>query len=162
MIELLGAFIYRWRGSPDNPHPLPEIIFTSPYALITGLFYWPIMEYWSIFPVLIVWTLTTLGTVTGHGRALDMGDTDIGEPERLEFIIRPLHGRIPLYWYDLILMSITGLAITLPAGMATLNPLLAASGAFKGAAYALCKWGCKDRHTEAGELLTGAVLYAAI
>lgn len=168
MVELIGAFIYRWRGQSHpykkyTPNPVTDIVFTAPYAAATYLFYIPLFG-WEIalLPTFVVWLLSMLGCLTGHGRGIDLGDTDVGEPERLEFLVSWAKPRLPLYWYDMLLLSVTGLAVTLPAGIATLNPVLAASGALKGPAYGVGKIGCPASHTEAGELLTGAALWCAV
>lgn len=164
----LGAFLYRWRGMshPSRkwaPRPIPQGLFSLPYAIITYIFY---LEYttWdnALLPALIVLALTTAGACTGHGRGMDLGDTDNGEPERLEFLITWLKPHVSLYWYDAALLAVTGLAITLPAGIATLNPVLALSGLLKAPAYMIGKFGCPRDHVEAGELLTGAVLWGAL
>lgn len=55
---------------------------------------------------------------TGHGGGIDAGtSTKVREDEKLEFIIKPLHGKISEYWYDMLLLAVTGLAVTLPAGI---------------------------------------------
>lgn len=156
---LLGALLYRWRGMAHPkkdwfPRPFNQALFALPYAflsvLVTG----------SAFVFVLVWALTTLGALTGHGRGIDLGETDKGEPERLEFLIRWLKPRMKLYHYDMLLLSITGLAITIPAGIATMNPILALSGALKGPAYAVAKFGGSG--TAGGELLTGAALWGLL
>ena len=48
----------------------------------------------------------------------------------------------------------------MPAGIATLNPVLSLSGLLKGPAYMAAKFG--GTHIEGGELLTGAVLWGCI
>lgn len=166
LMILAGGWLYRWRGlsHPNKkyfPRPLNQIVFAAPYALVTYL-YWSHLELsFSLAIALVVWGLSTLGTLTGHGGGHDLGTYE-GErtDERLEFIINPLKGRISEYWYDALLLSITGLAITLPAGIATFNPALALSGALKGPAY-MVSWALGLK-TEGGELLTGAVLWGSI
>lgn len=162
VLSLLGALLYRWRGMSHPykkyfPRPFNQIAFAAPYAVATGLFYLP-YGWWAVIPALAVLGLSTLGAVTGHGRGMDLGDTDKGEPETLEFIVSWLKPYIPLYYYDALFLSVTGLAITLPAGIATLNPILALSGALKGPCYMVAKFG--DTGTDGGELLTGAVLWS--
>lgn len=165
LIILAGAWLYRWRGQAHAkknwfPRPFNQMVFALPYGIITALFWWPELEANALYPAAAVWALSTLGVLTGHGRGIDMGDTDIGEPETLEFLIAWLKPHVPLYWYDMALLSITGLAVTLPAGIATFNPLLALSGILKGPAYAVAKFG--DAKTEGGELLTGAALWGTL
>ena len=136
-----------------NPRLLIQSLFSLPYAITT----YP--EH-GIYIAALVFGLTLLAVKTGHGNGMDLGDVDRGEPERLEFLILWIKPHIPLYWYDAGLLAITGLAVTLPAGIATLNPLLALSGLLKAPAYMIAKWG--DTKTEGGELLTGAFLWGAI
>ncbi len=165
LLILAGAWLYRWRGAshPQKkwlPRPLNQILFASPFALVTLLYWHEALGTVAWLPALLVWVFATLGTLTGHGRGMDLGDTDIGEDETLEFVVRWLKPHLPLFWYDLILLSVTGLAVTLPAGIATLNPWFAFSGLLKGPAYAVAKF--FKMGTEGGELLTGAVLWGAV
>nr|DAQ81606.1 MAG TPA: hypothetical protein [Caudoviricetes sp.] len=162
---LAGAWLYRWRGMghPKKhlfPRPFNQAVFALPYAIITAIFWWAALGWWALAVASVVWVLSTAGACTGHGRGMDLGDSDNGEPERLEFLISWLKPHVPLYWYDAALLSITGLAITLPAGIATINPVLGLSGILKGPAYMVAKFG--DTRTEGGELLTGAVLWGCI
>lgn len=162
---LAGAWLYRWRGAAHAkkhwfPRPFNQIVFAAPYALITLFFWWGALGKLALLPAGMVWVLATLGTLTGHGRGMDLGDTDKGDPETLEFTIKWLKPHVSLYWYDMILLSVTGLAITLPAGIATLNLWIGLSGAFKGPAYAVSKF--FNHGTAGGEMLTGAVLWGAL
>lgn len=162
---ITGALLYRWRGQAHPykkyfPRPLNQIVFAAPYAAVTLAFWWPLAGYYALLIAGAVWILTTLGVLTGHGRGIDLGDTDAGTPERLEFLVKWLKPHVSLYWYDMALLSVTGLAVTLPAGLATANVPLALSGALKGPAYAVAKFG--DTKVEGGELLTGAVLWGCV
>lgn len=159
MIELLGAFIYRWRGMSHPykkyfPRPFNQMVFALPFAYEAFI-------HTDILVALVVLALTTLGVLTGHGRGMSLNEPLTGKPETLEFLIRFLENKIPVYWYKVILLSITGLAITLPSGIVTLNPILALSGILKGPAYMLGHFGSK-RGTESGELLTGAALWGIL
>lgn len=165
MMELAGAALYRWRGMAHPAkhvfgRPYNQIVFAAPYAIVTTIFWWPVLGGAALLAGMAVWVITTLGVLTGHGRGMDMGDTDQGKPERLEFLVAWLKPRLPLYWYDMALLSVTGLAITLPAGIATGNPVLALSGGLKGPAYAVAKFG--GAGTAGGELLAGAILWSCI
>lgn len=156
---LSGAALYRWRGAAHPkkhwfPRPFNQIAFALPFALYT----YAVTKSWYIFAAVLI--LTTLGTLTGHGRGLDLGQHDEGEDETTEFLIKWLKPRIPLYWYDMLLLSVTGLAITLPAGIATMNPSLALLGLLKGLCYALSHH--FKAYNEGGELLTGAVLWGGL
>lgn len=162
---LSGALLYRWRGMAHPkkhwfPRPLNQMAFALPYAVIAAVFWWAALGWWALAVGFVVWTLSTLGVLTGHGRGMDLGYTDAGEPETLEFLVAWLKPYIPLYWYDVILLSVTGLAVTLPAGIATMDPVLGLSGALKGPAYMIAKFGSTS--TEGGELLTGAALWGAL
>jgi len=133
ILGLIGGLLNRWRGHGSQykrffPRPAPQIAFSLAYAYTA----------WLSGGLLVgglVLILTTLAMVTGHGNAHDMGKSPRGEDETLEFTVKWLHGKIPEYWYDVLLMSVLGLAISLPCGIATLNPLIALSGLLKAPAY---------------------------
>ena len=109
------------------------------------------------------------GRVTGHGGGMDLGTwTKERSDERLEFIIKPLRGKIPEYWYDMLLLSVTGLALVLVPCvlLAACSQYLAAivllvGGVSKGQAYQV-GWLFSNRQTEIGEALTGLFAYASI
>lgn len=162
---LSGAFLYRWRGMDHDkkewfPRPFNQILFAFPYAFITYLYYCDEQVFTALIFGGVVWFLTSLAVLTGHGRGHDLGDTDEGEPETLEFLIDWLKPHVPLYWYDMALLSVKGLAITLPAGLLTMNPALALSGSLVGPAYGVAKFGRTG--TNGGELLAGAVLWGCL
>jgi len=93
---------------------------------------------------------------------MDLEEAKEGEPERLEFIIQWMKGKVNNQLYDMALLSLTGLAITLPPGIACMNPLMALSGLLKGPAYMVGKLIEGKTRTEIGEYLTGATLWASI
>ena len=109
----------------------------------------------------MVLPITVLALLTGHGGAIDMGNSSKErDDETLEFIVKPLRGKISEFWYDFILMSWLGMAITIPCGVATCNPIIALSGVLKAPAYALShKFGFG---ADGGEVLTGAFLYLVL
>lgn len=149
---ILGACLYRWRGHASKykkyfPRPFNQIAFALPYALVALHAPW--------FVVLAVLIATTCAILTGHGNFFN-NKTYGKDPETTEFVILWLKPHIPLKLYKFIGMSITGLVITLPSGIATLNPLLAVSGVLKGVAYFTTKT------TEQGEYLTGALLWGSL
>ncbi|MGR3179816.1 MAG: hypothetical protein ACUZ8E_17390 [Candidatus Anammoxibacter sp.] len=168
LLILAGAFIYRMRGGmkPSFPRPVDQLLFSLPYAAITLL----AVNWWAALIVLI---LTTLAISTGHGQYfLNISRKKI-KPERLDFIVRIFFGKDPrttddyqtfnkkkLYWRSVFGMAVTGLAITLPCGIATMNPVIAISGLLKAPAYMLSLKG--DAGTEGGELLTGALLWGVL
>ena len=57
-------------------------------------------------------------------------------------------------------MAVTGLAVTLPAGILLQDPVIALSGALKAPAYMISYFGRTD--TDGGEMLTGAVLWGVL
>ena len=155
LLTLIGAFLYRIRGgmAPHFPRPIDQALCAIPYGII-------VLMSCGWLLGLLTFVLTTAMFARAHGNTMDLGDFD-REPEWYEFLIRPwLFDKVPLYWYDLIGHSISGLVCTLPAGILTLNPFLALSGALKGPAYALGK--AAGSSTEGGELLTGAVLWVCV
>lgn len=110
------------------------------------------------------------GTANGGGN--DLG-TNPKEPnagrdiQPVEYLIYPwLYNRISRYWYDAVLMALTGLvAVIIPSlVIGWVNPvsglLVALGGLCKGFAY-MIGWKmfpkpADDRNTETGEILTGA------
>lgn len=162
MLVLIGAVLYRWRGADHKykkffPRPFNQILFALPYAVVTYLFFGGVI---GLLIGASVWAFATLATLTGHGRFMTLSEPLSGEEETLEFIIKPLQQKMPVYWYKVLGLSLTGLAITLPAGILTLNPFLALSGGLKGIAYAAAQE--LNSGTEGGELLTGAVLWGTL
>lgn len=117
--------------------------------------------------------LCFLGKTTGHGGGMDLGSYpdvpgDSREIEKLEYLIYPLYGRINVYWYDALLLAITGLAGVsgLVAALCFTQPFAALivgiSGIMKSLAY-IIGWKVSDTHaTEIGEALTGLFAYAAV
>jgi len=157
IMAIAGAAVYRWRGKSHpwkkyTPRPVMQIVFALPYAFACMP---PNGSWWAVLPVLV---LTTLGVLTGMGNFFLQGTG--GKDETLEFSIKWLKPHMPLYWYRALGLSITGLAITLPAGLVLMNPYIALSGVLKGAGYVLAdklKGG-----TEMGEFLTGALLWSSL
>lgn len=154
LFALAGAFVYRMRGGmkPSFPRPVDQMLFALPYGVAVFLAQGPILG-------LAAFVLTTLALVKGHGNSMDLGDQD-KTPEWYEFLIKWLKPKISLYWYDATGLALSGLSYTLPAGILMLNPWIALSGVLKSPAYMLAKKA--GAGTEGGELLTGALLWAAI
>jgi hypothetical protein len=166
LFALAGAFIYRMRGGmpPSFPRPIDQALFAAPYMLFTMVVYYHAFGRfdYAVVAGAIVLGLTVLALVKGHGRAFRLNEPmkPGAEPEDIEWPIRWLEGRIPLYWYKVLIHVVSGLSYTLPAGIITLNPFLALSGALKAPAYMLSeRAGAKE---EGGELLTGALLWGAV
>lgn len=137
------------------PRPFNQIVFAAPYSYVC----YDVIGWWCV----LLLVPTTLALLTGHGKFMDLGAWDrAADDETLEFIIKPLEGRVPTYWYDLAGLAVTGIAVTLAAGLVIgfSNPLaggvLALSGGLKAAAYAI------GGNTERGEFLTGFLLYLVL
>ena len=160
IFSLIGALLYRYRGMNHANSFVRQgvrALFALPFAIYAYI-HVPMFDPLAV--AMVVFGLTFLGVITGHGRGIDLGDTDKGETEKLEHLILWAKPHVPLYWYDMFILSVTGLAITLPAGIATLNPVLALSGLLKGPAYGISKFG--HANTEGGELLTGMILWGSL
>lgn len=151
LFPLYGSALYRHRGAKYKykkylPRPFNQILFAAPYALLCTP---PYVDSWWIAPVVLA--LATLGVLTGHGQYfLDLLIKKL-KPETLDFILVPFFGKDPrtngspltpygvkkLYWRNVAGLSVTGAAITLPAGIALADPFIALSGAVKGPCYML-------------------------
>jgi len=158
LFTLWGAILYRWRGHASKykkllPRPYNQALFALPYVFIAY------QVHWSYAVLTLV--ATTLAVLTGHGGAIDMGKWEKErDDETLEFVVKPLRGKISEFWYDFILMAWLGLAVTIPCGIVTLNPFIALSGALKAPAYAISHR--LGFGSDGGEWLTGAFLYASL
>jgi hypothetical protein len=158
----IGALIFRMRGGlgPKLPRPIEQLLFSLPYGGITYL----VTENWYIAAVVLA--LTTITVLKGHGNNMDLGTwTEDAEHEWYEKYtgyhkLDPQSpGTTKEYWYDVGGMAISGLTYTIPAGIATLNPFIALSGALKAPAYIIGWW---VNGTELGEWLTGAFLWGSL
>ena len=156
-----GAFLYRWRGGPSWL-PAPTGLKRAAFALLLAVgpvwaLGWP-WGAWDVATALVAllggfWTVGL-----GHGAYLDLGATDARWPDRRNpgnrhvapYDEEPAFAWLRRLWpsgeprplYELVAMSVTGLAITLPAGLAyalaglPLHGLaLFLAGALKGPAY---------------------------
>lgn len=153
IMAVVGSAICRWRGSAWSYRPFSHIAFALPYAAFCIP---PATPSWCVPAIVMV--LTTLAVLTGHGNFFLRGAG--GEDERTEFLIKWLKPHMPLYGYRTLGMSMTGMLITLPAGVALMNPIIAISGVLKGSAYVLSDKAGWD--TEGGEWLTGALLWGVL
>lgn len=203
MIESLPiamALLNRWRGHASKykryfPRPWSQLALALPFGYIAYRYgaLPDIVPHQEYVTWLVVTLLTWATWVTGWGNVYDLGHAKRGEKlEKIEYPIHWLYGRIPEYWYDFIGMALRGAIITIPAGIALLNPLFALSGAGMAVCYAI-GWVINDyaithgkterrvswngintylairflpRHldeaTAIGELLTGAFLGAVL
>lgn len=133
---------------------------------------WILNQWWSgtevmafcILVFLVVLALTWAAVLSGHGRGMSIGEPmELGdEPETLEFPILWLEPYLPVYWYKALILAITGLAITLPAGLALMNPLVMASGLLKAPAYMIGRAISRKYSTQWGEFLTGGFLWGSL
>lgn len=161
LMALAGGCLYKWRGHASKfkkllPRPFNQIAFALPYAAACATISW-----WAAGVVLIA---TTLAVLSGHGGFMDLGTwTRPRDDERLEFIIKPLRTKMSDYWYDALGLAITGLAVTIPAGIVLSNPFLALSGALKALAY-MIGWKYFDASvaTARGEFICGFFLWGAL
>lgn len=175
-------------GPPKLPWGLDQWIYGLPYALIAlpitftaGVFFGRAEKnpkyMWAT--ILLPYAGAVVGKRTGHGGGIDMGTwTGERDDEALEFLIKPLRGKISEYWYDALLLAITGVAVTLIAGFVLMfiHPwagiLLALSGLTKAPAY-MIGWAIYptgsgkgiphlNEATAIGEFLTGFFAYGIL
>lgn len=184
-----GGILSRWHGGgfiSGSPKVLKNALWAFPFAAVSflaldhaGVDGWPLYA-----AAAVSFALCLFGKATGHGGGMDLahspkepGGTPSRNPEKLERLILWLHGKMPQYWYDFLLLVIIGLFSTSGAALALgyVNPLagliVAAGGALKAVAYAI---GWKfdnmlgdfpkdfDEPTEIGEFLTGAFAFAGL
>lgn len=164
---VVGGALYRWRGHSSKykkyfPRPFNQIAFALPYAVFSVHPYTD--GFFQIGMFVLILMLTSMATLSGHGRGLGLDEpmNELAEPETFEPPILWLEHRIPTYWYKVCVMAVTGAAVTIPAGVATLNPLLAASGLLKAPAYMLGTALSKRYKNELGEFFTGAFLWGSL
>jgi len=169
LICIYGAFISRLHGSELFPYKIVKsLLWALPFAAFTSWLYADYAWY-VIAPVcLIVLTTCSLGKSTGQGEGIDLGTWTRGEPERLEFLIRWAEDKLSPYWYDALILLVTGLAAVLGASIAVgyINPMygliLALGGALKPLAYMIGWKVYPKQATVIGEVLTGLFAYAPI
>lgn len=146
LLSLYGAIMALWLGHASKwkkyfPQPWPQIALAIPFAYVTPLSWGQPLCFWIAGLVLIA---TTAAWLTGWGNVYDLGRAERGkEPEKIEYPILWLHGRIPEYLYDFIGLSLRGIIITATAGIACMNPVLALSGAVMAPCYAI-GWAVQD------------------
>ena len=172
----LGGWLSRMCGGapPSLPFGMVQWIYALPYLFITFM---------SSSFAFIVYLIAVLGKRTGHGGGIDLGHSS-EEPkqgrkvEKLEYLVLWLNGKLSKYWYDASILALTGLLVTVPAGIliAFTHPFwgvfIALSGASKPIAYMIGwaiypnsngkGWKWLNEATAIGEFLTGFLSYAAI
>lgn len=183
-----GAFMSRWHGGgfiSGSPKILKAFLWSFPFAAASVLAHWGIV-WWALALVgVTVLAACMVFKNTGHGGGMDLAhsvkEPDAGrEPEKLEYLILWLHGKMPQYWYDALMLAIIGLFSTLapaialgwvnlPAGIVMAlggllgKPLgymigwaLADAGLIKDLPYDF------NHGTAVGEFLTGLFAYSAL
>lgn len=182
-LAAFGLFLSRWHGGgfiSGSPKVLKNILWALPFSAIaffahTGTAAWV----WAG----IALALCIFGKATGHGGGMDLAHSDkepgLGRtPEKLEYLILWAHGKIPQYWYDVILLAIVGFAavsggvlavghVSTPAAL-----VIALGGVLKAFAYMVgwkvhpkgtgSGWKELDEATEVGEALTGLFAYMGL
>lgn len=187
---LVGGWLSRMCGGgpPKLPWGLDQWIYGLPYALIAL----PVTATLGALvgleekdrkymkaAILLPYAGAVVGKRTSHGGGIDMGTWPFDrEDEALEFLIKPLRGKISEYWYDALLLAVTGVAVTLIAGFVLIfiHPwagiLLAFSGMTKAPAY-MIGWAIYptgsgkgiphlNEATAIGEFLTGFFAYGIL
>jgi len=158
-LPILGALVSRWHGGGffNLGKVWISLIWALPFAYLVYTY-----NPWLAIPAL---ALCALGKSSGHGNWFDLATMPQGTRERLEFIIRPLYGKIPEYWYDVIGLSVVGLA-AVSGGLliAPYNPLgavaIALAGLAKPIGYMIgWKLWTSPKSTEFGEYVTGFIAF---
>lgn len=165
-LPLIGALISRLHGSYLFPYKIVKsCLWAFPLTVCVFIAAGDMDLILKISLCVLCFGLCAAGKSTGHGNGMDLGTRPRGEDERLEFLIKWLHGKIPEYWYDVLLLSVTGVAAIFGAAIAFafINPVFSGmillGGALKGPAYIIgyklsAKW-----KTQIGEFLTGFFAY---
>lgn len=166
-LGVLGAIVYRVRGglSPALPRPFDQVLFALAYGAIVYK-----ASSRNIFWFLGILILTVAAAASGHGQYMDLGVwPKVVEAERLDFIVQFIMGddNYHNYWRDALGLAVTGIAITLPCGIALMflknylvGGLIALSGVLKAVAYMLAA--VVGLGTVGGEYLTGLFLWGAV
>lgn len=189
LLAVAMGVISRWHGGgffTGVPKLLRAVVWSIPLAgvvMLAAARHSGAVGVWVAGGLALVWSV--LMKETGHGGGYDLAhdlkEPFVGrDPEMLEHLILCLHGRLPRYWYDFLMMAIIGLFST--AGAAALVGwygawsaaiVLVVGGMMKAPAYAI-GWVLWDRGllarlprwinfpTSVGEVLTGAAVGAAI
>ncbi len=155
-------------GWPKLPWGLDQWAHCLPYIALL----WPVCGWWSIPAYLGA----VLGKRTGHGAWMDMATSPkTWAREKLDVMIEWARPHLTPYGYDLLGISLSGLAITIAPALACVafgqgdaGIALIVSGLMKGLAYSKAfEWpdyrempDDVNEPTELGELLTG--LFAGI
>lgn len=189
---IYGGVLSRWHGGgfiSGSPKVLKNSLWAFPFASVSllalhaaGVHGWPLY-----LAAAVSFALCLFGKATGHGGGMDLahnpkepGGNPSRKPEKLEYLILWLHGKMPQFWYDFLLLVIIGIASTSGAALCIgyVNPLagliVATGGAMKAVAYAI-GWKLHDMFawpdnlpkdfdepTEIGEFLTGSFAFTGL
>ena len=125
-LPLIGAVLSRWHGGGfigGSPKFLKAFLWSVPFAALAAFVHWDKSPWLLAGILLAVLAGTMLFRNTGHGGGMDLAhspkEPGAGRtPEKLEYLILPLHSRMSQYWYDFLLMAIIGLFGALPLAIA--------------------------------------------
>lgn len=159
MIGFLGAFISRIHGGGiiKIPKSYVNIFWALPFGYLVYTY-----NTWLAIPAIIICAILK---GTGHGQYFDLAHSPENKPERLDFLIRWLKPHTPAYWYDVIGLSVVGLAAV--SGGLLIAPynlggavLIALGGLCKPIGYMIgWRYFKIPRSTEIGEYITGFLAY---
>ena len=130
LFSFLGGFLSRMCGGmkPKLSWGLDQWIYALPYGALPTVALWALNPFVAAGLGFLSYAGAFLGKRTGHGGWMDLG-TWLKErsDERLEFVGKFIRGKIPEYWYDAIMLSVSGVAVSLvaSASIAVVNPLAA-------------------------------------
>lgn len=135
IFAILGGLISRWHGGgfvSGSPKVLKNILWALPIAALCYS-----VHDGSLIAFFLVLVSCLAGKSLGHGRGFRLKEPmkPGSSPERVEILIPK---KLPLYWYKVSIMSLTGLAAVSGAVIAIsiINPIagliVALGGAFKG------------------------------
>lgn len=166
-LPLLGALISRAHGAGWLPKVALSILWALPFGVMP-IYYFNDIAF-GVSLALIAVGLSALGKSTGHGGWMDLGSWEKPRSkERMEFIIKPLHGDMQEYWYDVLGMCLKGFLSVSGAiiAMGFINPLfsviMSVGGLLCGLAY-MIGWAVYPKQaTVIGEVLKGVFAYGAI
>ena len=188
LLPILGAFLSRLHGGgfiSGVNKSLKNILWALPFGLLSiyAVFTATDNIYMIISSFIISMGLCVVGKATGHGGGMDLAHSpkepyNGRDPEKLEYLILWLHGRINQYWYDALILAIVGFVSVSGAVLVLsfVNPLaaivVALGGVLKALSYIIgwavfmvVDFSCTDdlnEETEIGEVLTGFFAYAGL
>jgi hypothetical protein len=169
IFSILGALLSRWHGGGfhQSPKVIKNALFAIfPTALLTIII--PNDNAWTYSGWLVFCFAVTLAIkAAGHGKFFDLGTWKLpAKDESIEFIIKPLWGKILEYWYDVTGMALKGLLMSLGMAIPLLvyAPVLAVpviiGGLLLAVSYMIGWAFFPDKYaTEVGEYVGGFFFY---